>query len=164
MGEIVIREVEPGDAERLEARLRPQDRREVSAMGFADTPAEIIDVIERSIRQCRGYALAAEVDGDLICIWGVVTRSALAAEGYPWLLATDLTDRPEIRRAFARRSWDSLMRVIPPGVVRLFNFVDEGNELSIGWLKWMGFSFGADRYDFNGVRWVRFGMVAKDVH
>lgn len=163
MAKVEIREPNEADVVELVAKMRPQDRKEVCAMGFAETDAEIEDVILRSIKQSRGTARAARLDGDLLCIAGVVTRAAMAIEGYPWMLASPLIETPTARRIFGARCKANFEKIIPPGVIRLSNYVDETNDISIGWLKWMGFSFGADRYDFNGVRWVRFEMVADNV-
>ena len=58
--------------------------------------------------------------------------------GVPWLLATDAAEK--VPMSFTRRAKDVLneMHAVRD---KLANYVDVENEVSIRWLKWLGFQF-----------------------
>ncbi|GHV58467.1 hypothetical protein FACS189460_6000 [Deltaproteobacteria bacterium] len=68
--------------------------------------------------------------------------------GAPWLLGSDLLERPEVSREFIRQSRPHLAE-LEPGFRKLHNLVHAENKLAIRWLKWLGFSLAAAPLKFH---------------
>ena len=165
MGKIEVRLATVEDAPFLALSMREIDRREMSAMsGLPDTTRLRVRQIIELIRRSDGLARVALLDGRHVCIWGVIKPGILAIEAHPWMLATDLIEDPIFSRAFVRRCRKEFEATIPRNVIRLYNFTATDNAVSMNWLRWIGFDFGADRYDHNGILWVRFDMEGQYVH
>lgn len=78
------------------------------------------------------------VDGQPVCIFGVVSVSTLYSIGRPWMFGTVLLDKyakPFLKRC--RHQVEQMQR----GFDLLENYVDCRNKRAINWLKWLGFSF-----------------------
>jgi hypothetical protein len=124
----------PTDAavDELIANMREQDVAEVYAAGHSD----LRKVVEEGVRISR-WSLAARIDGELACIFGLAVRgSALTPLGVPWLLGTPLV--PKHRRVLARlapRYIQGMLQTAP----RLLNTVHARNTVAVQWLKRMGF-------------------------
>jgi hypothetical protein len=132
VAEVTIAPVQPGDAEELIARLRPDDFREVeAAAGIGKVEATIRASVAGSWRVWTGRA-----DGELGCIFGVSPLSVLGGVGAPWLLGTDVMDANP--RAVIRRS-PRYIRPMLELFPHLMNMVDVRNTRSIQWLKFLGF-------------------------
>jgi hypothetical protein len=130
--------------------MRPADRREYDAM-MTDPPALGLDKLRRKSRE----AWAAYADGDLVAIYGLLTRTILSDEAHPWLVASGEVERPEVRRAFARRSKAEAGRLLQ-GFEVYSNFCDVENEAVIRWLRWLGFTFASETTPHNGVEFIQF--------
>lgn len=133
MANVLIRELQPGDAEALLADLRPADAAECDALVGRGKRAETLAAsIEQSLA-----CWVLEVNGGVAAIFGVAPVSALGGQGLPWMLGTPLIDR--FPGAFIRRCRPYIARMLAvcPSLV---NVVDARNVRSIAWLKRMGFT------------------------
>lgn len=151
--DIEIRPLERRDLILMVEEMRDMDRREHDLMVGGDYLSNFEYLMDRSRRARAGYA-----DGELVAIYGVITRTPLTLIGHPWLAATTRVEEPRFRRPFLEHGRQELdwMR---EGFNSLWNIVMEENTLAIRWLKWMGFEFG-DRLMLDGVPFLHFSMEA----
>lgn len=75
------------------------------------------------------------VDGQVGCMFGVVTKHLLDVESYPWFLTTPLVEK--YARQFARSCRELLPELLSHHP-RLIGMVDARYKLSIRWLTWLG--------------------------
>ena len=129
--------------------MRRQDRRELVGIVGPNIEAETLLCLEASeqayICKCDGVPLAA---------FGVVRTSPFENVGIIWMLATEETAKHKIYtgkwtrkgiRAFLQ-DWDYL-----------YNYIDEGNDDTIKWLKWIGAKvFPAAPYGIYGLPYHKF--------
>lgn len=116
----------------LSATMRDIDKQEcyITAAGMS-----IYSVLKLSCAM-TAKPLTGRVNGKLVAVFGVSKLSALSSQGVPWLLGTDLVERYAF--AFARKNriivkqWQEQFPVMR-------NFVHADNEISIRWLRWLGF-------------------------
>lgn len=110
---------------------RPEDVDELFAASLM-TPAQVAELGRE-----RGEAWVGVVEGEPVCVFGVVRPSLLSTDGWPWMVGTDRL--PFRGRAFLEGSREVVaeMRCRFP-VLR--NFVDARNSRAIRWLKWLGFT------------------------
>lgn len=132
MVKVLVRPVEPGDAEELAPRLRQADLDEIAAVS-GRAPRE---ALEGSVAMST-HSWAVEIDGELACLMGVTPVSILAGIGCPWLLGSDAVARHA--GAFIKQTlvYIPLMLEAYP---HLFNLVDARNTKAIRWLKRAGFN------------------------
>ena len=132
-----VRTAQPQDALLLAPRLREIDQRETRAMSGLE-PAEALKV---SLSRSSAAWTAKTTEGEVILMWGVGRVGGLLGfVGAPWMLASDILERPEVGREFIRLS-RPYARVLELGFRRLVNRVHAENRLAIRWLRWLGFSF-----------------------
>jgi len=113
--------------------MREADRLEIAAMGRSDP----LRAVNTSLKMSK-KAWTAILDDEPILMFGVAPISELTGLGSPWLLSTDGITK--VKRQFIRECRfyvDELLDCYP----RLANKVDCRNEVSIRWLKWLGFKF-----------------------
>jgi hypothetical protein len=134
----------------MAGKMRAADLREYAAM-MTEPVAEGLEKIRRKSR----VAWAAKADGELVVIYGLYVPTILSREAHPWLLATDAVERPEVRRAFARRSRREAALLLH-GFERYSNWCDVENDAVMRWLFWLGFSFASETALHNGVEFVHF--------
>jgi hypothetical protein len=129
---ILVRPVEPGDAEELAPRLRQADLEEIAAAS-GRAPVEVL----RVSAAMSTHSWAVEIDGELACLMGVTPVSIVSGIGCPWLLGSDAV--PRHAGAFIKQTlvYIPLMLEAYP---HLFNFVDARNTKAIRWLKRAGFN------------------------
>ena len=134
-----IRPARPEDADLLAPHLREIDCRELWALSRLE-PGEGL----RLSLKCSVSAWTAETGGEIIQIWGVSRLGGLLDfVGQPWLLGSDILERPEVAREFIRRS-RACARELEAGFRRLENVVHAENRLAVRWLKWLGFTFAPE--------------------
>ena len=131
-------------ARALAPRMRAADAAEVWASGRLSP----LEALERSLA-LSPMAWVGMVDGEPACIFGAASASLLGGEGVPWLLGSDLIERHQ--RAFLRRNRE-YVRQMQAAFPVLRNMVDARNEVSIRWLRWLGFTIEP------AVRWGAAGM------
>jgi hypothetical protein len=78
------------------------------------------------------------VDDRPVCMYGVCPIDILGGKGSPWLLGTDEVERYAVTFLRANKRYVAQMLDLYP---HLENYVDVRNELSIKWLRWLGFQF-----------------------
>lgn len=114
--------------------MREGDRMEV----WASSKSSPWEATTQSLRAST-VAWAGLYDGRAVCVFGVAPLNLVAGIGSPWLLGTDeLATR---KAAFLRRCRPyvgRMLRVYPT----LVNHVDDRNEASKEWLRWLGFTLG----------------------
>lgn len=118
----------------MSLKLRNQDKQEIMAMhGFG---VDFYQVLVNAIRVSK-ECYVAEVDGEVILMFGVSTFNAEKNIGSPWLLGSD-------------KSVKLAKELIADGKIytngwldtynSLLNFIDERNTVSKRWLKRIGFT------------------------
>jgi hypothetical protein len=90
-------------------------------------------------------------------MFGVADHALLENYGVIWLLGS--SDMARIWRAFARQSPDWIKRLFGENRERLGNIIDRRNELSIRWLKRLGFHFN----ETTDTRFLYFEMRRQNV-
>lgn len=134
MAKILVRSVEPGDAEDLAPRLRQADLDEIAAAGAPD-PLKAL----RESAALSTSSWTVEIDDEVAVMMGVCPISMLNGIGSPWLLGSDAVTRHA--GAFIKQTlvYIPLMLEAYP---HLFNVVDVRNTKAIRWLKRAGFTLG----------------------
>jgi hypothetical protein len=85
----------------------------------------------------NGPCFTGLCEDSILCMYGVVPDGT---KGRIWMLSSTLAANYPISICrISRRELDKLK----VNYSMLFNVVDERNELTIKWLTWLGFSFGA---------------------
>lgn len=113
-------------------RMRPADVAEVAAMSGRSPHDALAFSLSRS-----SFAWTAILDGQPEVMFGVGDLNVLTRSGSPWLLGTDAVEREY--RMFLRQSRDWSEQLFERYDV-LRNFVDDRNEVSKRWLRWLGFT------------------------
>lgn len=80
------------------------------------------------------------VDGDVACMFGVVSGALLSDVAYPWFISTPLVDQNA--RQFARACKAHLPELLAVHS-KLSGMVDARYQLSIRWLQWLGAEVGS---------------------
>jgi hypothetical protein len=108
--------------------------------------------VERSTFAWAGFA-----DGEIGALFGVGAVSLLSDMAMPWLIPTDLVKANSI--GFLRRSRPFIREVLDL-YPHLYGYVEEGNDLSATWLKWLGFKVDDPQFiQPLGASFRRFEMV-----
>ena len=128
--ELIIRPSTEADCTYLSTRLRQADQDEVRAV--RDVPFE--EVLLDGLR-ASDAPLTACLDGAPVCMFGVVPRETY---GVIWLLGTDAISSVPVTFVRESRDW---VGIFLDRYKLLTNVVDERNEASIAWLKWLGCEF-----------------------
>lgn len=133
---IEVRPITPEAIDALLPRLRPVDRLELDCMMPENQRAGLIGMAERARR-----ARAAYIGGEIVGIFGVSAQGVLSSTGCPWMLATPLIERHDVKREFIAGSRVAL-DWLAQDFARLWNVVSLENRAAIRWLGWLGFEFG----------------------
>jgi len=131
--------------------VREADRLELWAAAM-HTPTQTME----SSLKISDMAWTGLIDGIPVCMFGVAPVGFIGNVGRPWMVGTDLLDKyPFVFLRRCRKCVKMMLDLYP----MLENYVDLRNKKAIGWLKWLGFSFGnpasAGPY---GVEFVKFWM------
>lgn len=97
---------------------------------------------------------AAEVDGKLVCLWGLIPPTMIADQAYIWFHTTEAAQEHEF--LVVRHSQIQVKEMLKE-FPRLVGHCELGAERSIRWLKWLGAVFG----EHDG-RMVAFEIVRKE--
>lgn len=110
--------------------LRAAEVREVmDSIGLTPTEA-LLQELGRSL-----VAWAWIVDGEVACMFGIVTPEMLGEASYPWFLTTPLVER--YSRQFAR-ACKALLPELLTRHPKLVGKVDARYTISVRWLRWLG--------------------------
>jgi hypothetical protein len=113
-------------------RLREADKEEISSATGEDANVAMFHSYRKSF--LRWTAL---MDDRPIAVFGVAPMTLMGTTGIVWLLGTD--DASKAGARLARATKKCVMECL--GMFkRLENYVDDRNELSKKWIKWLGFT------------------------
>lgn len=135
----------------MAAKIRPMDRFEFEVM----SRGKPIDEAFRMLMRKSGKCMIARVDGEIAAVWGIARPVIVARDGHPWMAATDLIDRPSVRKEFLRRTRQELL-ALSGGFSHLWNLVYVENKIAIRFIKWIGFKFDPKPVDIGGHAFLRF--------
>lgn len=121
----------PEHAAIIAANVRPEDRDELWATSYSTPEQAMVKGIEYSDASYTGM-----IDGEPVCMWGVVPDGLIFNSGVPWMVGSTALDKHSIR--FLRQCRKPLMEILDR-YDRLENHVDARNVRSVQWLKFMGF-------------------------
>lgn len=156
---IEIRELTDDLCSLMARELRSADRLEFEAMtGEAATEEAVFAALLSLRARSHGRARAGLYGGELVNVWGVMTRSTISTIGHPWMLTTGLATDPRVRRAMAHRCRAAFLDSIPPHISGMWNLVDVRNEAAVRWLRWLNFQFDETPIEHGGTNWLKFGM------
>lgn len=79
------------------------------------------------------------VDGEVACMFGVVTEPMLLGDSFPWFITTPLVEQHA--RAFAR-TCKTLLPELLEHHRPLIGWVDARYTMSVRWLEWLGAEVG----------------------
>lgn len=130
MTEIV--QARPEHIRSIAKRMREADRLEVHAAS-GKTPGQALAFSLRKSSVARTWI----IDGRPEMMFGVGDLNILAGVGAPWLLGTDVVLSHQME--FLRRSREFRNQLLQR-YSTLRNFVDVRNEVSVRWLRWLGFT------------------------
>lgn len=128
---MAVRRSVEDDIVEIAPRMRRQDVEELWASS-RHTPVEALV----SALLSSDYTFTGVIDGRPEMMFGLSVISHVTGHGSPWLLGTDeiLNHRRDFMRASAQ--WRDMFLDRTP---ILTNCVDDRNELSKRWLRWLGF-------------------------
>jgi hypothetical protein len=150
---VVIRELQKEDLVLMAEMIRPMDRFEFNLMSNGQSVEECLQNMLRRSRRAR----AAYFDGNLVAVYGVLSSTMLSNNGNPWMAATNMIDRSDVRRLFIERTRFELAW-LSEGFSLIWNIVSVENSIAIRWLKWVGFIFDGTEYNISGHRFLKFQM------
>lgn len=79
-----------------------------------------------------------KVDGEIICVWGLVPPTVLSDRAWLWLLTTDaVEDHKFIFTRYSQRVLEVMLRRYPT----IIGETEVDNHKAIRWLRWLGASF-----------------------
>ena len=129
---ITVRSSTIHDPSRLAHRLRPEDVREISALG-----SNPIQALTEGFLGDR--CLTVEDCGLPIAMFGVRTIPLKPEFGAIWLLASEaLFERARYRFMRESRHW---VEYLESGYLATLNIADVRNEAHLRWLRWLGYTF-----------------------
>lgn len=144
----------PEHAKAMAPHMRAAEVREIAAdCGLTPEPA-LLSELDRSIA-----AWSWVIDGEVVCMFGVVLPYLFSEESYPWFLTTHLVDVNYVAFARACRALLPEMLARHP---RMVGMVDARYGLSIRWLRWLGAKIGAPQpWGIAGELFCRFELGVK---
>lgn len=148
MPDVQIREATVYDAIALAKLMRRADADEVMASSGVTPRAATVLSLQQSHSAFAGF-----VNGEMVALFGCRRTDD---GGCPWLLGTDAIER--VSRTFLRES-RSMVRQMRGYYGILSNRVDDRNEVSKRWLKWLGFELhDPEPWGFSGLPFRYFEM------
>jgi hypothetical protein len=118
---------------------RAKDR--VSWMAQISTSGNLSKYDEKMMAECvtrSPYLWRSELDGKLLCVWGLIPPTLLSNQAYLWLYATKEAEK----HTFILVRYSQLMVKIMLGHFdQLVGHCVAGQDRSIRWLRWLGAEF-----------------------
>jgi len=131
VAKVEIRDTTMHDVLHLAKHLREPDMREMVAYGITENHERaLLDSAARSYHCWTGF-----IDGKLACVFGVAETQP--GQGSPWMMGTPLLD--DHQRVLAKQTPIYVARMLAT-FPHLVNFVHVENDVSIRWLKRIGFT------------------------
>jgi hypothetical protein len=122
----------------IAADMREADREELRA-AWCLTPLDcMFHGLAHSEKAWVGF-----IDGEPVCMFGVVASSILGNVGRPWMVGTKQLDEHPL--VFLRRcKREGCLREMRERFDVLTNYVDARNTRAIQWLVWLGFEISTN--------------------
>ena len=114
----------------LAVHMRDEDRRELVGAVGPNIKGEVARCVRNSAKcwVCR-------YDGVVLAAFGVIETNPFRKHGIIWMLSTRYTAQHKVYAGkWTRKGIAALLR----DWEYLYNYVDDGNEETIVWLKWLG--------------------------
>jgi len=142
--------------DRIAANMRKQDVEEVRA----SSAIPIHDILPRSVSiSSHGWVITSDKTGEPIAVFGAAPL-ALPRMGAAWMLGTDgIEDEALSIARHSRRYMDEMQADYD----LLWNYIDARNEVSMRWLKWIGFRL-VSLHPFHGRERRAFYTFARSIH
>lgn len=118
------------DIHELADNLRPEDRKELIGMTGPDVLAEVKHCVESS--DC---CWVCRYKGIVMGMFGVICTNPFRKHGIVWMLASNETKK---HKMFVGKWTKRGLKALLKDWEYLYNYIDEGNNETIAWLKWMG--------------------------
>lgn len=131
MPKVQIVEATIEHCEQMAPYLRESDLREI--VDVIDLSP--VEVMRESLKQSP-YAWTGLVDGEPVCIFGVMVNNVMSSSAIPWLLGTVKIHAHRLRFYRLNKRFIEMMR---ERFAKLHGFVDARNATSIKWLQQLGF-------------------------
>lgn len=132
----IVRAEETHVGQLLRKGLRDADRLELYRASGMDDADALADSFHLSTDR---YAIL--VDGLCIAMFGVCPDNLFTDTGVVWMLTSKEVETYWLR--FARMS-KRTVEILFDRWAHLYNWVDAENEVSLSWLKWLGFDVSED--------------------
>jgi len=151
-----VRFAEVEDADAIEPWLRPADYDELVAATGPDVLGQLREAVQLSYGRLGRMAFTAEHDGEIVALFGFVPKGQLSDTAFPWMVGTAGLERiPGMLKRLTALYCGVTLAEYP----LLVNYVDARNEVSIRWLKSVGFTLLAkERFGVAGLPFHRFEM------
>lgn len=139
-GNVVFRELEPGDVRRFAEDMREADRRELKRWSGNTPEWELVNAVNQSDVLFVGCLR----DGTLLSMFGGKAANVIDETGVIWELSTNAVNRHKLEFAKGSRiGFDMVCRALPH-VGEFHNFVDAEYESAIRWIEWLGGSMSIE--------------------
>ena len=154
--EIIIRHTISSDIDYISKHMRLADKKEVYRAS-GNRPRRALE-LARKVSECW----TGLIDGVPVAIFGCSGADSVTGRGSPWMLGTDeIKDHGVAIAGISKR----FVAFLQQSYYYLENYVDCDNELSIKWLKWLGFSFDDPcPYGLFGKSFMKFYWKSEDVY
>lgn len=133
------------------------DRQQTRDLILSARGGILTELESKTLDACLGFAThlwIGQVDGKMVCAWGLVPPSLLAEEAYLWLYSTpEVADHKFVFVRYSQLVMKEMLRIYP----RIVGVTDVKSTDSIRWLKWLGAKFG----DYSGTH-IPFVIEAKN--
>lgn len=118
----------------------------LSAAAYADiiarSPAAGLANANATLSECLFMSESwwlGEVDGQIVCMWGLISPTFLSSRAYLWLLSTDLIEQHKF--VFTRYSQRVIEQLLERYPIIVGHVAAEASQ-SIRWVKWLGAKLG----------------------
>lgn len=147
----LIRKPTKDDVEYLIDHVRPEDIEEVDAFD-GSTIRESLEQTPNLLENSEVW----EVDGKVVCMFGVTPVEEYEGVGLIWMLAT--SEFEQYSKMFAVRCQKVVEKMVD-GYEFIYNYVHSKNEKSVQWLRWLGFqTYAPEPIGHKGELFTRFEM------
>lgn len=136
--------------------LKEADRKEIIGQ---EGPGTIHDEILRSAMHSE-FCLVCNFNDEPVAVFGLRRTSPFEKIGLVWLVTTAKTQE---RKVFVGRETKRVINRFRKDWKLLYNYVDEGNNNTIKWLKWLGAKvYPAEPHGIYGLPYHYFEFTQKD--
>lgn len=110
---------------------------------IANLPDLHVEIFMKCIQTTTQYWMGW-VDGEVVCVYGVIPPSLASDTAYLWLYTTPALDGNEfVFVRHSQRAVQELLKIYP----RIVGHATVGAHRSLRWLKWLGAAFNEPKGD-----------------